>query len=499
MRARGKTAESGRFALLVVAVVTVIGAWAAVLVMIGRDGSNGDRDASVDRGARAASTGTALKTSDDSAGVEILDPGPLRAQGDTAVVATDREVVVWSGDGAAYEPETARWRTLAPAPLPSGPEPPVGVWTGAEVVIFRDRSAAAWDPGTDAWRVLPGARGPVSAAVWTGDEIVTFPGPAALDPATGNWRDLPPPPAGIESLGGQASVIRWTGGEVLVVGGIAAAYDPAANAWRELPPPRIGTQALAGDWNGRELVVANYDMSAAAFDPEESRWRALPSVPARFYEWYPFVASVDDRTAVFMAQSLAILDSNDSWLPLPYGRVPSAVAQPAAIPNVAADPVTIGNTLYLFGFNYDTDANVFAAIEVDALSRSAETVQVGAFSLTLPDGTHLEHAMFDRYEAVEGLPPAETVSAELAGTAGDCRVASTYVGTFGEIALDLTANRERTPIAVTPLDGSEPWDGIAGIEPTRGLVRLDDSDLLEISCAEDGQARELARFVSAPR
>jgi len=495
MRARGQSAESGRFALLVVAIATVIGAWAVVLVMIGRDGSSGDRRP----GDGAAAAASAPEPGDASDGVERLDPGPLTVRGDVAVVGTDREVVVWGGDGAAYDPETATWRTLSPAPLSAGSEPPIGVWTGDEVVILRDQAAAAWDPDTDAWRVLPDAvTGRVGAAVWTGTEIVTVPGPAALDPATGTWRDLPPPPAGIESLG-QGSVIRWTGGEVLVVGEIAAAYDPAANAWRELPPPRIGTQALAGDWNGRELVVVNYDMSAAAFDPEQNRWRELPSVPARFSEWYPFVASVDDRTAVFMAQSLAILGSNDSWLPLPYGRVPSAVAQPAAIPNVAADPVTIGNTLYLFGFNYDAEANAFAAIEVDALSRSAETVQVGAFALTLPDGTHLEHAMFDRYEAVEGLPPAETVSAELAGTAGDCRIASTYVGTFGEIALDLTASRERTPITVTPVDGSDPWDGIAGIEPKRGFVRLDDSDLLEISCAEDGQARELARFVSAPR
>ena len=51
------------------------------------------------------------------------------------------------------------------------------------------------------------------------------------------------------------------------------------------------------------------------------------------------------RGPVVMAQSLAILGSNDSWLPLPYGRVPSAVAQPAAIPNVAADPVTIRHLL----------------------------------------------------------------------------------------------------------------------------------------------------------
>ncbi|MGH9049835.1 MAG: hypothetical protein ACRDY4_08910 [Acidimicrobiia bacterium] len=483
--------------------MAVIGAWVVVLAMIGRDGSDSDRRTR-DRPARVAAA-SGPETGGAPGGVEILDPGPLRVRGDAAVVGTDREVVVWGGDveafnmglpgpdrafadGAAYDPEAARWRTLAPSPLPDTPSAPVGVWTGGEVVVFRDRAAAAWDPDGDAWRALPdAAAGPISAVAWTGNEIVTFPGPAALDPATGAWRDLPPPPAGIESFGGQGTVVRWTGAEVVVVGHTAAAYDPAADTWRELPPPPSGTQALAGDWNGRELIVADYDMSAAAFDPETDRWRELPSVPARFFEWYPIVASVGDTTAVLMAQTFAVLDAGGSWIPVPYGEVPAG-----------PDPVVVGDDLYLFGFDREGERNAFAAVDLAARARGAETVQVGAFSLTLPEGARLEHAMFDRYEAVEGLPPAETVSAEITGAAGDCRVASTYVGTFGDIALDLTASSERTPITVTPVDGSEPWEGIAGRDPERGLVRLDDTDLLEISCAERGQARELARSVSPP-
>ena len=124
----------------------------------------------------------------------------------------------------------ARWRTLSPSPLPATPSRPVGVWTGGEVVIFRDRAAAAWDPGTDTWRALPDApHGPVGAAVWTGAEIVTFPGSAALDPAAESWRELAQWPGGVESGGGRGSVVRSTGAEVLVAGPTTAAYDPAAD------------------------------------------------------------------------------------------------------------------------------------------------------------------------------------------------------------------------------------------------------------------------------
>jgi len=178
--------------------------------------------------------------------------------------------------------------------------------------------------------------------------------------------------------------------------------------------------------------------------------------PARFYEWIPSVATVEDRTAVFMAQSLVVLDSDDRWIPLPYQGAPSAVPQPASIPNVATEPVVIGDTLYVFGFDYKTETNAFAALELDAGALTAESIQVGHLSLTLPDGAHLDDARFERYEAVEGLPPAETVTAEISGAAGDCSVASTYVGTFGDVALDLRAHPDRIPISVTPIGGSEP-------------------------------------------
>ncbi|HEX4980176.1 MAG TPA: hypothetical protein VFV63_00675, partial [Ilumatobacteraceae bacterium] len=123
-------------------------------------------------------------------------------------------------DGAAYDPTTDTWRTIADGPLPAGGAPtqaiPQGAWTGSELVVWGgwgDPIAAAYDPATDRWRDLPpgplDARQSQAVVAW-GDRIAVLggqtpsgPGPpeprldgALLDPATGEWTPLPDlPPA----------------------------------------------------------------------------------------------------------------------------------------------------------------------------------------------------------------------------------------------------------------------------------------------------------------
>ena len=67
---------------------------------------------------------------------------------------------------------------------------------------------------------------------------------------------------------------------------VAYAYDPAADAWRRLadPPAKLHAEALAADWDGKRVVVVNYDMQAHSYDPATNTWTTLKSVPARFSE-----------------------------------------------------------------------------------------------------------------------------------------------------------------------------------------------------------------------
>ena len=127
------------------------------------------------------------------------DGGAAGAVGDW----TGRELLVWGGwgtesggtrevarsGGAAYNPSTRTWRTLAAAPpgiqraltgrtFFEG----VGTWTGWELVVLvkgmgpgtdRPLIGAAYDPARDTWRRLPDGSGLASAAaaVWTGTSV----------------------------------------------------------------------------------------------------------------------------------------------------------------------------------------------------------------------------------------------------------------------------------------------------------------------------------------
>ena len=211
------------------------------------------------------------------------------------VVWTGREMLGWGGGccgdstagGAAYDPESETWRTLAESPL-APEQQPLGAWTGRELVLFVSgisaadgkpfpdelARAAAYDPATDTWRriaPLPEARAGASA-VWDGREIVVVGGrggdgsPAgvgfAYNPATNGWRRLP-----AMETGRMGAIAAWTASRLLIWGGelgrtsfvvahTGLAFDPAAERLSRLPQAPIqGRVDPVAAWTGRELIV----------------------------------------------------------------------------------------------------------------------------------------------------------------------------------------------------------------------------------------------------
>lgn len=248
--------------------------------------------------------------------------GPLRGRQGHVVAWTGTEVVLWGGDrpgrspeGAAWNPESDRWRRIAPAPL-SNRMHAASAWTGREVLVWGGLSGrgllddgAAYDPAADRWRPL--ARAPLSgrmplASAWTGDELVVVGSKgygftqgiteaAAYDPAADTWRLFPPVPVAINEGRGV-----WTGREIAVYGGyldrgryptrpddraIGAVLDPAAGRWRELPAAPLSGQALALAWDGMRVVGWDYELRAAVLDLGAAggagRWTDLPPLPLR--------------------------------------------------------------------------------------------------------------------------------------------------------------------------------------------------------------------------
>jgi hypothetical protein len=242
---------------------------------------------------------------------------------DAAAVWTGKEMIVWGGescagatcpsdqsphlgDGAAYNPTTDKWRTVAKSPL-TAREPAATAWTGTEMLVWGGTSGqdlladgAAYDPGKDKWRPLAGSplvARTASAAAWTGKELLIWggsdqPDGAAYDPAANTWRVLPASPLS----GRSAAVGAWTGKELVVWAGVSvngtkefadgAAYDPATDRWRRIASaPVAGRYAAATAWTGRELVVWGGNRlgsvlgDGAAYDPGADRWRTLPAAP----------------------------------------------------------------------------------------------------------------------------------------------------------------------------------------------------------------------------
>ena len=137
-------------------------------------------------------------------------PGGIRLY--AASVWTGSEWLVWGGTapplsssntntGAAYNPTTNTWRTMAPSPL--SPRQTSAVWTGTEMFVIGGRSSisngmsvygdnAAYNPTTDSWRELPeGPQHPGSQLVWTGSTLFTVVKSTVFgfDPAANEWTE----------------------------------------------------------------------------------------------------------------------------------------------------------------------------------------------------------------------------------------------------------------------------------------------------------------------
>jgi hypothetical protein len=166
-------------------------------------------------------------------------------------------------DGAAYDPRTGSWRSLARAPVPIADATGVVVGTSAFVWIPGDprrpgssRAFLEYRIDGDTWRRLrPPSRDPdrQHSILAAGDRIVAL--------------------SGTDEQGEQPDLV----------------YDAASDRWRELPAdPLSPSFDRTAAWSGRELILFAKDLvpnpgserpalvRAAALDLGEGTWRPLP-------------------------------------------------------------------------------------------------------------------------------------------------------------------------------------------------------------------------------
>jgi hypothetical protein len=199
--------------------------------------------------------------------------------------------------GQAYDPDTRTWRTLPPTPIPpaSRGETRDGtqVWTGSRLIV--------WGGGA------PRGPGPRAGA--------------AYDPATNTWRRIADAPIGLNLASGV-----WTGDEMLVFGSlldgrnyattrssIGAAYDPATDQWRRLPPSRLSPQATSAVMAGRRMLAWDYEQRAQEYDPDRDRWDQPKPVGLDFSECYPQSAVLPGHVLGICRQATLYDIATASW------------------------------------------------------------------------------------------------------------------------------------------------------------------------------------------
>jgi hypothetical protein len=269
----------------------------------------------------------------DSDGVgqwhEIAD-SPLSTRGGSVSVWTGEEMLVVGGnvgppcpptadcggpspdqlraDGAAYDPRTDSWRSIAPAPVAFTYAQ--AAWTGREMIVIDtwDRwgrvpgHTLAYNPHTNVWRELDAPPDyDLTGGVWDGSELVFWESQEnanskdwALNPSTGRWTKLPDDP--FDPTYDRAYV--WTGDSFIFLGVDrpstyaaddggdvfqVAEYDPVTRTWTRLPDSPVGS----GDpmWFFHQGRVVNpYEdprfeteqPTSGAYDPDSGTWSEVP-------------------------------------------------------------------------------------------------------------------------------------------------------------------------------------------------------------------------------
>lgn len=314
-----------------------------------------------------------------------------------AAVAVAAGCGVRGGSRSASDRPAAKasgpWRAIATAPesIAAGR---TSVWTGSEMIVtgvnpgsdgtFIDstRVAEAYNPRTNAWRVLPAPPkvedGCKSTAAWTGTEMLVWScGLTAYSPKTNQWRRLPDAPT-------RHGIVVWTGRELVGWGGgccgdvsdDGSAYNPSTNTWRKLAPaPVNGQQSPVGAWTGRELVVFNGHgpegdrVGGAAYNPKTDTWRRIPS-----RQGIRALTAVYDGNEIYAVggpRVFAFNPSNNSWRNLPRA---ASEADP--------DVIWTGNRLILSGSAtqaYDPPRDLWRAFSPSPLGsrQDAEAVWAG--------------------------------------------------------------------------------------------------------------------------
>jgi hypothetical protein len=231
-------------------------------------------------------------------------------------------LLVWGGQGsqsdelqrmagARYDPATDTWWPMAIEGAPTFRWNPTTVWTGEEMIVWGGELAGIfynrvdanyrYNPIADQWLPISEDGAPPRCqsafGVWTGSEMIVWPGRPAedgelgagrYDPTTDTW--LPVSTAGAPRYGtGYAAV--WTGSGMIVWGAPGSGtypesagmqYDPTTDVWTpiSMQDAPVADSAQTAVWTGQQMIIwgnqASSDVAyGGRYDPTTDSWRPI--------------------------------------------------------------------------------------------------------------------------------------------------------------------------------------------------------------------------------
>ena len=237
-----------------------------------------------------------------------LDAGPLDPRLSADLIWTGEEMIVWGGkqardglttlvDGAAFNPDTDEWRSIASFPL-QGPQATRAVWGDGEMIVVSPNGTFGYDPVSDSWRNISNG---VVPSEWH-DRMLYFEGKVyvwarssqihELTLETGQWRPLDGP-----ATPGEASpysgVLRATNDRVIAVtldgsGCSGKHYSQLmGETWGLLPDMTLATDEYSDCSTANQTAAVSNDLviwddethPVAIYSTYRNEWRELPPIP----------------------------------------------------------------------------------------------------------------------------------------------------------------------------------------------------------------------------
>ncbi len=327
----------------------------------------------------------------------------------------------------AYDPATRRWHIL--------PRPPVdlystdfsAVWAGDRLIVIGPTqttsgpdgigAGAAYDPATDRWTTIAApslGHSLDGVAVWTGHEVLTWTagvGVSAYSPSQDRWRDLThearvagvtvvaPRVSGEPPLANQPEA-AWTGHEMVVAGDVypaVSAFDPTTSAWRDLPVPPVSIGGQPLTWTGRYLASGDPSFQVTWYDSATGQWQSQAGPPS-FHDRVPFGGSawIGDRYVALGGgvRHGSSLGTAATSTPDPTGAsFDPATGAWRAIPPLPDGAISIthavaaGDALFAWGEDQPTTLVAQRTIRAATLAAGALDEPNGSVLDTAPPGT----------------------------------------------------------------------------------------------------------------